>query len=243
LGQKKLIVADIHGQISIFRHIYDYILELTKKDKKIEIGFVGDYADRGEAGEYAGRMYKDIGSRLVYERLMDLETHFKKQKIEHFFLMGNHERDLKGFIEHESKTTLRSLDAIKKAYEGMDAKPSLIPKIEAFLGRMRLFYVDEKNKLMFVHAGVDPEKADIRESDPTYFLWARTHFYESSRIYPYRVVFGHTKMSTPFVKPDRIGIDGGAYENGWLNVLLLDGTKAKIISFNCEGDIITRYEE
>jgi hypothetical protein len=50
-------------------------------------------------------------------------------------------------------------------------------------------------------------------------------------------------MPAPFVKEDRIGIDGGAYENGWLNVLLLDGRRAKIISFSAEGDIITRYEE
>ena len=242
MGKKKLVVADIHGQISIFRHIYDYILDVTRRDRKIEIGFVGDYADRGEPGEFNGKRYEDIGSRLVYEKLMALETYFKHNRIEHFFLKGNHERDLLGLIEHK-KTTLKNVEPIKKAYAGMCAAPSIEGDIRDFIRRMPLYRVDEKYRLLFVHAGVDPEKANILESDPAYFLWARTHFFESRRQFPYRVVFGHTKMPVPFVKHDRIGIDGGAYENGWLNVLLMDGKKAKIISFNSEGDIITRYEE
>lgn len=242
MGQKKLVVADIHGQISIFRHIYDYILELTRKDKKLEIGFVGDYADRGEPGELGGVYYDDIGSREVYKLLFDLKKRFVQNRTEHFFLMGNHERDMLGLIEHR-QTTLKNTEAIKKAHEGICAHPSIELDVRGFIKETMLYRVDEKNKLLFVHGGVDPEKENILDSDPTYFLWARNHFYESGREFPYRVVFGHTKMSTPFVKRDRIGIDGGAYENGWLNVLLLDGQKAKIISFNAEGDIITRYEE
>ena len=242
MGQKKLVVADIHGQISIFQHIYDYILDVTRLNKKIEIGFVGDYADRGEAGEFNGKAYEDIGSRLVYEKLMALENHFKTNKIPYFFLKGNHERDMLGLIE-DKKTTLKNTEAIKKAYAGICAEPSIEGDIKAFIERMPLYRADKRNRLLFVHAGVDPEEGDILQSDPAYFLWARTHFFESKRRYPYRVIFGHTKMSVPFVKEDRIGIDGGAYENGWLNVLLMDGKKAKIISFNAEGDIITRYEE
>lgn len=242
MGQKKLVVADIHGQISIFRHIYDYILEVTRKDRKVEIGFVGDYADRGEPGELNGKSYEDLGSRQVYEKLFALKEHFTQKKIDHFFLMGNHERDMLELIEHR-RTTLKNTEAIKKAHVGICAAPSIEDEVKGFIEATKLYYSDEKNKLLFVHGGVDPEKANILESDPTYFLWARTHFYESKRQYPYRVVFGHTKMTVPFVKRDRIGIDGGAYENGWLNVLLLDGRRAKIISFNCEGDIITRYEE
>ncbi len=217
-------------------------MELTRKEKRIEIGFVGDYADRGEPGELNGTRYEDLGSRQVYEKLFALKAHFREKKIEHFFLMGNHERDMLGLIEHK-QTTLKNTEAIKKAHAGICAEPSIEKKVKAFIDGTKLYHVDEKNKLLFVHGGVDPEKANILESDPTYFLWARTHFFESKREYPYRVVFGHTKMSVPFVKHDRIGIDGGAYENGWLNVLLLDGRKAKILSFNCEGDIITRYAE
>ena len=243
MARQRLVVADIHGQISIFRHIADYIAERIAKDRKIEIGFVGDYADRGESGEFNGQWYEDIGSRLVYEKLFELEACFKKKKIDHFFLRGNHERDLMGWIEHESLATAKYTKDLRKTHEGLLAEPSIVPEVKRFLEGTKYYHVDEKEKLLFVHGGVDPEKENILESDPAYFLWARDHFYGSKRNYPYRVVFGHTKMSSPMVQPDRIGIDGGAYENGWLNVLSLDGSRAEVLSFNAEGDMITRYKE
>ena len=243
MARRRLVVADIHGQIDIFRHIADFLMESADRDRKIEIGFVGDYGDRGKSGEFNGKWYEDIGSRLVYEKLFDLREHFRKKKIDHFFLRGNHERDLMGWIEHESLTTAKYTKDLRKTEEGLRAEPSIVEGVMAFLEQTTLYHVDEKEKLLFVHGGVDPEKENILESDPTYFLWARDHFYGSARRYPYRVIFGHTKMRVPMVMADRIGIDGGAYENGWLNVLSLEGSRAEILSFNAEGDMITRYKE
>ncbi len=242
MARRRLVVADIHGQIGIFRHIADYIRSCTARDKKIEIGFVGDYADRGEPGEWQGRHYADIGSRLVYEELFRLKGYFEEKKISYFFLRGNHERDLAGWFDN-GRTTAKYTKDLENTAQGLRAEPSIVPEVLKFIEATALYHVDEKEKLLFVHGGVDPKKENILDSDPTYFLWARDHFYGSTRRYPYRVIFGHTKMTVPMVKEDRIGIDGGAYENGWLNLLSLDGSRAEILSFNAEGDMITRYKE
>lgn len=243
MGKKKIIVADIHGQISVFRQVYSYIVDAVKKDNTIEVGFVGDYGDRGEGGKLNKKSYKDIGSREVYLLLIELRAYFLKNNIKHFFLRGNHERELLGYIDNKKNVTMSYIFPLENAYEGMCAKPSIIEKVKDFLQDTKLYHLDEEQKQLFVHAGIDPHMENILESDPSYFLWAREHFFNSKRTFPYRVVFGHTKMAMPMVKLDRIGIDGGAYENGWLNVLLFDDNLAKIISFDKNGTVITRCEE
>ena len=75
----------------------------------------------------------------------------------------------------------------------------------------------------FVHAGVRPGVA-LAEQNAHDQMWIRKRFLESELDHGAIVVHGHSIMAAPQVRPNRIGIDTGAYASGVLTCLVLAGT-------------------
>ncbi len=61
-------------------------------------------------------------------------------------------------------------------------------------------------------------------------MWIRDEFLESTANHEHLVVHGHNICPEPGVRPNRIGIDTGAYATGRLTCLVLDGTKKRFLS-------------
>ena len=60
-------------------------------------------------------------------------------------------------------------------------------------------------------------------------VWIRDEFLESSADFGAVIVHGHTIRDYPEERPNRIGIDTGAFATGCLTCLCLDGEKRDFI--------------
>ena len=90
-----LIIPDIHGQISQYNQVELYIKKVLQEDSGIHIIFLGDYIDRGEDGilevydknedDYIEKYFLDIGSRMVVEKLFELEKYFIDNNVKYTF--------------------------------------------------------------------------------------------------------------------------------------------------------------
>ena len=96
-----------------------------------------------------------------------------------------------------------------------------------FFGGLRTSY--EEGGYLFVHAGVRPGVPfdQQREHD---LLWIREEFLCSEAGHGRRVVHGHTLVSEPEVRANRIGIDTGAYMSERLTALVLEGERVRFLS-------------
>src|SRR3546814_13956369 len=67
--------------------------------------------------------------------------------------------------------------------------------------------------------------SDVGSSD----LWIREEFLESTQDHGQVVVHGHTIVPEPDLRPNRIGIDTGAYATGRLTCLVLEGDSVRFL--------------
>ena len=89
----------------------------------------------------------------------------------------------------------------------------------------------------FVHAGVNPKQAldDQKRKD---LLWIRERFLAHGEPFEKVIVHGHTIFEDVEQRPNRIGIDTGAFRYGRLTALVLDGeTRRYIQAVDRDGDI------
>jgi serine/threonine protein phosphatase 1 len=74
----------------------------------------------------------------------------------------------------------------------------------------------------FAHAGVKPG-VPLKQQREKDLLWIRNEFLESEEHFGKFIVHGHTPVSKPEVRPNRINIDTGAYATGILTLLTIEG--------------------
>lgn len=80
----------------------------------------------------------------------------------------------------------------------------------------------------FAHAGVRPGIALHRQIEED-LLWIRDEFLTANRSFGKCIVHGHTPNEEVVIRPNRIGIDTGAYMTGVLTALVLEGTDRRFI--------------
>jgi serine/threonine protein phosphatase 1 len=76
----------------------------------------------------------------------------------------------------------------------------------------------------FTHAGVRPG-VPLDQQAAQDLLWIRDEFLLSDENFGKIVVHGHTIKERPEVKPNRIGIDTGAFASGRLTCVILEGSQ------------------
>ncbi len=81
---------------------------------------------------------------------------------------------------------------------------------------------------LFVHAGIRPG-VPLDAQDPEDLIWIREDFLWDGRDHGVVVVHGHTPVTTPEVRPNRIDIDTGAVYGGTLTCLVLEGTEYRFL--------------
>ena len=95
-----------------------------------------------------------------------------------------------------------------------------------FLGNLKTSFTC--GDFFFVHAGVRPgvPLAKQREED---LLWIRQDFLLCEDEFSKIIVHGHTPVSEPDIRPNRINIDTGAYATGRLTCLKLEDDRIEFI--------------
>ena len=111
-------------------------------------------------------------------------------------------------------------DRVLHAQAGLSAA---LPRAhKTFLEGLALMH--EEGDYVFVHAGIRPG-VPLERQAPLDLMWIREEFLASRATHPKVVVHGHSITFTPETKPNRIGIDTGAYATGTLTALVLERTK------------------
>ncbi|AIH04031.1 MULTISPECIES: metallophosphoesterase family protein [Thermodesulfobacterium] len=206
-GLKIFAVGDIHGCLESLEALLEILPINWGKDLLI---FLGDYIDRGE------------NPRGVVEKIITL----KKKYPEHVItLKGNHELMFEWFLEGKNVELFfynGGEVTISQYYNSEKRMVELPLEHQIFFQELRLFF--ECEDYLFVHAGINPYKS-LKDQTEEDFLWIRGLFYESKKVLPKTVVFGHTPFPTPFLGPDRIGIDTGCVYGGFLTAVMLPDIK------------------
>jgi len=225
------VVGDIHGRVDLLSRLHGQILDdvQSSTQNRHVVVYLGDYVDRGEKSKTVIDVFLD-------EPLDGFET---------VFLKGNHEEMMLGFLENAAVGAMwlyNGGDATAYSYGVRMDSPSItdhryfemqqalrdkLPDRHlAFLRDLNLYHIE--GGYLFVHAGVQPG-IPIENQTSQDLLWIREEFIASPADHGHCVVHGHTIFSEPEIRPNRIGIDTGAYFSNVLSCLVLEGTERRII--------------
>jgi serine/threonine protein phosphatase 1 len=229
---KYLIVPDLHGTYSIYQKVDKYIREECEEDRIVI--FLGDYMDRGESMEVFGEEFLDGGSYHTLNALLNLQIWAEEEDRKIHFLRGNHEIFFEDYFFKESLKPYNQYPFFRDSVEALefafDNNHTLYPMFERFMNNLLPYYLDKKNGYLFVHAGVDFSIGSLKEqAKKGTIYWIRDKFIYSDKKLPYTVIFGHTPFDEPYMKIDKIGLDSGIYDSGFINLLKIDGSNLKFL--------------
>lgn len=228
-GATLYAVGDIHGRADLLDGLQRMIArdaEQAPGRRKVVV-YLGDYVDRGP------------DSFAVVEGLIERPL----AGFESVRLKGNHEDFLLSFIDDASigdvwlmnggGATLASY-GVETGGFGMDAmeqaRLALIRALPAkhldFFRGLALTYV--AGDYLFVHAGVRPGVGLSHQKDHD-LMWIRDDFLGSDADFGHVVVHGHSIRAEPDNRPNRIGIDTGAYHTGRLTCLVLEADTRRFL--------------
>jgi serine/threonine protein phosphatase 1 len=224
-------IGDVHGRLDLLRALLGQI-EAERRARPCRrdyIVFLGDLVDRGP------------DSRGVIELVMNELP----RDVIPAFLMGNHEEmvlrvlggdlgplwdwlDYGGYAFAQSyDVEVGRLPAMKREQAAALIRAAVpdahIKFLEGFIDSFRF------GDYLFVHAGIRPgtpiDKQELRD-----LRWIRDEFLTSEADHGVVVVHGHTVTLEPDERPNRIGIDTGAYATGVLTALVVHGENRSFIS-------------
>lgn len=233
-GMRIYAIGDMHGRLDLFDQLIERIAydHAARGDLAAHIVTLGDYIDRGPR------------SAQLLDRLADGPPAWATW----ILLRGNHEqslldiharragleRRLSDWLDYGGRETLRSYGVASSIAYGPDPEAILaeiaivVPARHlALLGAMPRFA--RLGDYYFVHAGVRPGVAlDLQQDDD--LLWIRDAFLANRDDHGAVVVYGHSISATVDDRPNRIGIDTGAYATGRLTAVVLEGTARRFLS-------------
>jgi len=228
-GRLVIAIGDLHGRLDLFEQLWPKVEASARLSaaRQRTLVFLGDYIDRG------------LQSRQLIDRLLAGFPGY-----ETIFLKGNHDETLVQFLSDPKLgeawrnfggvETLHSYGVAHRAgHDWAQTRAELAatfpPEHLKFFQSLRLYYTC--GDFLFVHAGVRPGLALEHQSEHD-MLWIRDEFLNSAMSFGHVVVHGHTPEKRAVVRPNRIGIDTGAYMSGVLTALVLEGSEQKFLSTN-----------
>lgn len=232
-GYRAYAVGDIHGRLDLL----DRLLAAIEEDlgrhpaRRTLLIFLGDLIDRGP------------DSRGVVERLRT----YRHGGVRPYFLAGNHEEVLlrllagergilDSWLKYGGAECLRSYGCDPASLAGQNERTALAMVKAAIPSEHARFIGSMADTLMlgdylFVHAGIRPG-VDLSLQSQADLRWIRLPFLDHEDDHGFVVVHGHTISDGIDVRPNRIGIDTGAYRTNVLTALGLEGDERWAIDTN-----------
>lgn len=224
-------VGDIHGRADLLKRLHDMIqtdIGAQKSGRHVLI-YVGDYIDRGDSS-------RDVLDILLNDPVADVET---------VHLLGNHEAFMLTFLDdpgvgemwlkNGGDATVYSYGVGAPAISDReqrhrmmrdDLREKLPDAHLEFLRSLRRYHVE--GEYAFVHAGIRPG-VRLEDQVDEDVLWIRGEFLDNGVDHGKCIVHGHTITDDIDVRPNRIGIDTGAYFSGTLSCIVLDGESRAVL--------------
>jgi serine/threonine protein phosphatase 1 len=228
-GRRVYCIGDIHGRLDLLRQLHEMIvLDANNFDGDHTLIYLGDYIDRG------------VESCEVIDELLDAPL----PGFETVHLMGNHEQTLLDFLQHPKaaagwlawggRETLASYGVSLPPGFSRSNLEMLRDEFHSRLsGRHLAFYqgmqlMHKVGDYLFVHAGIRPG-VPLQEQSNEDLLWIREDFTGSAQQHDHVVVHGHSISREVEFRPNRIGIDTGAYTTGVLTCLVLEEEEKRLL--------------
>jgi calcineurin-like phosphoesterase family protein len=231
-GSRLYAVGDIHGRADLLEALLEQIGADAAHHPNAakRLIYLGDYVDRGPASS----------------AVIDMVIHDHPLGFEVVPLMGNHEEMMLRFLEEIAvgrTWMMNGGDATLSSYgvepPGMfagtapfrHAQQQFAERLPAghktFLETLAVSHTE--GDYLFVHAGMRPGVALDKQRTED-LLWIRDEFLDSDHDFGKVVVHGHSISLDPEFRPNRIGIDTGAYRSNRLTCLVLDGTERSLLT-------------
>lgn len=230
-GSRIYAIGDIHGCRDELERLLAMIDadDARRRPAETTLIFLGDLVDRGP--DSAG----------VVERLLTLAQ--ERPRIR--FLKGNHEElflhaldgakdALRMFCRVGGKETVLSYGIDRAEYDSLDY-PQLAARLAALVPPAHRTFLEGFEDMIvsgdyaFVHAGVRPE-LPLDEQRPGDLRWIRDSFLDYRGALPKMIVHGHTITPEVDRRPNRIGVDTGAYASGKLTALGIEDRETWILN-------------
>jgi serine/threonine protein phosphatase 1 len=229
--QRVYAVGDIHGRLDLLEELIGRIEEdeAERPSADTTLIFLGDLVNRGP------------DSCGVVERLLRLSRERPGTR----FLKGNHEQVLLRAVTGDPKAvrflvriggraTLLSYGIPEAEYDQLDYVElterfaALVPQdhVEFLAGFDDWLAIGD---YLFVHAGLRPGVA-VEDQSPEDLRWIRSEFLDHRSSFGKIVVHGHSISEEVEIRPNRIGIDTGAYASGRLSAVGLEGSERWFLS-------------
>jgi len=239
-GQRVYAIGDIHGRHDLLDKIARAIDEddAARGMADTTVILLGDLIDRGPSSSAVIEMARQWSQR-------------RKVRI----LGGNHEEmfllsfykinAFKGFLRIGGQETILSYDVDRLKFRAADLEEAQQMMIDAvpFEDREFLHGFEQMIRIgdyLFVHAGINPE-VPIEEQQSSDCRWIREPFLSHDGDFGCVVVHGHTVTDEAVFRPNRIGIDTGAFMSGKLTAVGLEGNERWLIQAQEDGGAIETY--
>ena len=223
-GTRIYAIGDVHGRIDLLEELLETIVrdDTGRESMNSSIIFLGDLADRGP------------DSAAVVARVRGLCADAGVARL----IKGNHEdvlvkaargdgRAAKMLLAIGGLPTLLSY-GITEEEAGRGTHQDLADLLEERLPAADIDFLEKGEDMillgdyLFVHAGIRPgvPLADQKASD---LYWIREPFLSSDADHGVLVVHGHSVTESIEERPNRIGVDTGAYASGRLSAIGIQG--------------------
>lgn len=223
-GMRVYAIGDVHGCDAEFARLLERIDadHAGRAPLRQIIILLGDLVDRGP--DSAG----------VVQRAMELAQSGRDVRL----IAGNHEellldscigegKALRVFARNGGRETALSYGVSEDDYDAADFD-QLHRLLESHVPAAHRDFLTQMEQMIvigdyaFVHAGVRPGVA-FGEQSSADLRWIRDRFLNHAEPFERFVIHGHTISDTVDEKPNRIGIDTGAYMGGPLTAIALEG--------------------
>lgn len=223
-GSRAYAIGDVHGRLDLLQDLLASIEadHRARPPAKTFVVLLGDLIDRGP--DSAG--------------VIDLLSRWSPDWARPVFLMGNHEEFLLRVLDGDTDLVAnwmtyggRELAESYGISDGwlLNATPqSIVRELYARVPAAHADFVRDFGDsfrfgdYLFVHAGIKPGVA-IADQRPYDMRWIREDFLDDRTDHGVVVVHGHTIVEAAEEKPNRIGLDTGAYKGGPLTALGVEG--------------------
>ena len=237
-GYRAYAIGDVHGRLDLLNQLIEAIERDVERrsPRKTLLVFLGDLIDRGP------------DSRGVLERLRT----FRSDRLKPHFLAGNHEEVLLRILageRHLLADWLKFGGAECLNSYGLDPSTLELTSQRASLAAVKRAIPEEHARFiasfcdtlsfgdyLFVHAGIRPG-VDLSMQTQSDLRWIRSPFLDDETDHGRVVVHGHSISSSVEIRPNRIGIDTGAYRSGVLTALAVEGESRWLLDTGTPAEI------